>query len=154
MAANNAEVLDFVRSTITEQPGIGTRDLYRMASEAFPQVGELTPQQFHGRYFLTAKRALAPKGEGTTPKKPRKKSTRAAKKTAAPRQGKRAARTSEATPAAAEAQPQAVQAPSRDKVRSVFLKFARDFASAESRTDIVAVMSKVDDYVDQVVGHG
>lgn len=150
MAASNTEVLDFVRTTISEQPGIGTRDLYRMASEAYPSVAELTPQQFHGRYFLTAKRALAPRGEAGRTPRPRKKSTRA-KQTAPRKQGKRGA--AAAAPAEAERQRPGGAAASREQVRAVFLQFARDFAGAESRSDIVRVMSKVDDYVDQVVGH-
>lgn len=150
MAAEKEEVLEFVRSTLDEQPGVGTRELYRMAGERFPSVAELTPQQFHGRYFLTVKRERKPRGEEGATRSPRKKSTRA-RKSASRKQTKRGARA--ATEPAAEPRPQSTAAPSREQVRAVFLQFARDFASAESRTDIVQVLSKVDDYVNQVVGH-
>jgi hypothetical protein len=38
----------------------------------------------------------------------------------------------------------------RDRVRSVLLEFAKAFADAESRTQIVQVLSRIDEYVDRI----
>jgi hypothetical protein len=36
----------------------------------------------------------------------------------------------------------------------VFMEFARAFSEAESRTEIVQALSKVDEYVERVLQHG
>ena len=122
-----------VRQELERDPNVATDVLVAKAREIDPSVGELSARQFHARYPLQVKRS---------------------RNRGAPKKGKRGRKRAEkAAPAAASAKRTARQdapASGRDAIRGVFLDFASDFAKAESRQEIVDVLSSVDAYVDRV----
>ena len=156
MADRNEQVLARVREELSRNPDLGTKELFRRAQEVDASIAELTQQQFQGRYVLpvTRERAAARRDTeaGSQP------SARASKRrTASPqRRSTRAerpetSRTTAKPGAESDAVPEGRLA-SRVAIRGVFLQFAREFAEAESRSEIVQVLSRVDDYVEQIVG--
>jgi hypothetical protein len=197
MAELNQEVAERVRQDLTNNPEMGSRQLFDMAQEMDPSLSSLSVQQFHGRYVLPVRRDQAAQreqsGEVRPPKKARKSSrpkraakrgtdqaaegedtqqesaasieatpTKAAHKGAGKSARKGAAKKSRPDGEKDAVQQQSAQTASepaspgpqtvgREQVRAVFLQFARDFSEAESRTEIVQVLSKLDEYVDQVV---
>ncbi len=140
MATRNEEVMEMVRRELERQPDIPLAELYERAQEIDPSVAELSTRQFHAKYPLQIKRARGAGGRAATRRQPRRR------KTAAPTTQQR----TERQPRQRQ-QRQETGAPNRDAIRSVFLQFASDFAQAESRTEIVGVLSNLDGYVDQVV---
>lgn len=156
MADRNEQVLARVREELSRNPDLGTKELFRRAQEVDASIAELTQQQFQGRYVLpvTRERAAA-RRDAETGSQP---STRASKRRTAPpqRRSTRAerpetSRTTAQPGAESDAVPEGGLA-SRAAIRGVFLQFAREFAEAESRSEIVQVLSRVDDYVEQIVG--
>jgi hypothetical protein len=151
MAERNEKVLERVRQELTKNPSLGSKDLHEIAKGMDGSVGEQKLQQFHARYVLPIKREQSGGAKGgrkggrrsTGAAKGRKPATRAA---AAAKPGPQAKSGGRAKAAAPETD--------RNRVRSVFLDFAREFADAESRAEIVQVMSRVDDYVEKVVARG
>jgi hypothetical protein len=147
MAERNEQVLDRVRQELNKNPGLGSRELYEIAMGVDASIAENSLQQFHARYVLPIKRERAAQGEGR------------AREGGGQRRGKKRS-PAKAEAAAAEPSPQAPArrrrrrggGADRDQVRSIFMQFARDFATAETRGEIVQILSDVDRYVDQVVG--
>lgn len=130
MAERNDEVMEMVGRELERQPDMALRELYEKALEIDPSMAELTPRQFNARYPLQVKRTRFAGGRGK--------------------------RGSQGDPKAGTAKTRATRrrtnpAQSRDAVREVLLRFASDFAQAESRSEIVNVLSNVDTYVDSVV---
>ena len=141
MAQRNDQVLDRVRKELTDKPDLGSRELFAMAQEMDESIGEQTMQQFHARYVLPIKREQSRARGGGAAKRGAKRKrapARAAAKKAG--SGERGTRRAQSTAGVSD----------RDRVRGVLLEFARDFAAAESRSDIVTVLSRVDDYVDRI----
>ena len=135
--------MDLVRSELDRDPAIGLEALYDKAKEIDPAVAEMSQRQFHARYPLQVKRGRGSKG-GSKPaaaKKRRAKSARAAETPSAarPRRARGAGAAEEAGTGI-----------DRDAIRGVFMEFASDFAQAESRQEIVRVLSSIDGYVDRV----
>ena len=159
MAKRDERVLDFVREQLRKQSDLGSRDLYEMTKEAHPAIVELTRPQFHGRYYLAAKRDLAPRKDGGKPN--RQKAARAAPARKQAKKGKQApSRKAAPQPEAERAEPPRTpergnaergDATERERIRMVFLEFAQDFAEAESRAEIVKVLHGVNKYVDRVL---
>lgn len=153
MAEQNEKVLERVRQELSKNAKLGSRELYEMARGWDQSVGEQTLQQFHARYVLPIKREQTAKAKGKQAGKAagtgrRGRSTAAAaEKSAAPAAAPRGRRTrrAAAAPTAGEG-----GGADRDRVRAVLLEFARDFAKAESKTEIVQVMSRIDEYVDRI----
>jgi hypothetical protein len=151
MAQRNEQVLDWVRQELNRDPGLGSGRLFEMAREREPSLSDATLPQFHARYVLPVKReraAAAGGGAKAGRRKGARKSTRKQQaeapsqpQAAAPRakssRGRKAASARDEGP--------------RERIRSVFLEFAREFAEADSRTQIVQVLSRVDEYVDRVI---
>jgi hypothetical protein len=146
MADRNQKIFDRVRQELAKNGKLGSRQLYEMAKGWDQSIGQDSLQQFHARYVLPIKRQdSSSKGKG-----------RAGRQGAAGtgRQGKAAA-DSQKAPAARQRDGRsrggkAAAGSERDRIRSVLLEFARDFADAESRSDIVQVVSRVDDYVNRI----
>ena len=159
MAKRDERVLDFVREQLRKQSGLGSRDLYEMTKEAHPAIAELTRPQFHGSYYLAAKRDLAPRKDGGKPdrqkaapaRKQAKKGKQAPSRKAAPQPEAERAKPAP-TPERGDAE--RGDATERERVRKVFLEFAQNFAEAESRAEIVKVLHGVDSYVDRVLERG
>jgi hypothetical protein len=137
LADRNEDVMNMVRSELEKDPKIGLESLYARAKAVDSSVGELSLRQFHARYPLQIKRGKA-RAEG-------KKPTRSARKKRASRQASESQAAS--APRARRGSGQDVD---REKLRSLFLEFASEFAEAESRTEIVRVIGSVDSYVDRV----
>lgn len=166
MAARNEQVLELVRQEIAEQPDLGSKALYETARQAYPSLEEDGLKRFHALYVLTAKRerAAANRESGKAPPRAKRKSQRGRGKSEDKAAGdgkpkrRRAAAPGGNTGAGADATTPALQdgasGVNRDHVRGVILQFARDFAAAESRSEIVDVLGKVDEYVDRVVRKG
>ncbi len=155
MAETDPQVLEFARTQLERQPDLGSRALYELAQQADPSVGELSQQQYHGRYYLAARRAVDP---------PKEKRPRAPKRNQPERKAGKGSGRSKTGQSAESETPTNVETPTRAEkpaqgqptehaqVRSLFLEFAQKFAEAESRSEIVRVLTQVDDYVDRVVG--
>lgn len=143
MAERNEEIASYVRERLAKNPDLGSRELYDTAQERF--TVDDTLQQFHARYVLPIKRAGgASRGRKTKARAPRGKTKRQAEATttAGTRGGTRRKSTRGRKTAATGSE--------RDQIRAVFMDFAREFAAAESRGEIVRVLSEVDGYVDRV----
>lgn len=130
MAERNEEVMEMVRGEIAKNPGAKLADLYQRAREIDPTITQMSTRQFYASYPLQVKRSRpgskAKAGGG-------KKTGRAA-------QPARAAKSRGAAP----------EPDRRDGIRRVVLAFARDLAEAESRAEVVRVLSGVDTYVEQI----
>jgi hypothetical protein len=137
MAERNDEVAARVREVLSRDRDASTTDLMRAATEVDPAVDSLSKRQFNASYVLPAKRVLghtakrgARKGAGKKPSRAKAPAGRAASETASARGG---------------------GGDDRERVRAVLLEFARDFSAAESRSQIVDVLSHVDRYVEKIV---
>lgn len=156
MAERNEKVFERVRQELTKSPKLGSRELYGMAQEWDKSIAQDSLQQFHARYVLPIKREQS-KARGDS--KPR---------TRGPARRTRRTAVTEAAPTTAVAEEPAAPARRglralrggaqnaesiRDRARAAILEFARDFANAETRSEIVKVMSRVDDYVDRIAAN-
>lgn len=139
MAERNQKVYERVRQELQKNPGAGSRELYEMAQQVDKGIGQETLQQFHARYFLPVKREQAADGGAT---RPRRRRPKAAAADGAEKPARRGARRGRGRAAGSE----------RDQVRSVLLQFAQDFSAAETKPEIVEVMSRMDDYIDRITG--
>ena len=157
MAESNPQVMDYVVRELEKNPNASPKALFDGAKEIDPSVGELNPRQFHARYPLQAKRRMAA-GSGRkrgAAKMGARKRGEGARKSAAKKQ---TAATSGAagggtrgrgsTPRRTRRDSSGPSAGNdREKLRALFLEFADDFAKAESRSEIVRVISSVEGYV-------
>lgn len=145
MAQRNEKIFERVRQEMEKNAQAGSRELYEIAKRADSSLGD-TMQQFHARYVLPLKRERSGRTrQGSAAKRRQGNKTKRASRASAstpPKKGREAARS--ATNVVSE----------RDRARSVLLNFAQDFAAAETKTEIVKVMSRLDDYVDQLSGNG
>jgi hypothetical protein len=160
MAERNEQVLDRVRQELNKNPALGSRELYDIAMGVDASIAENSLQQFHARYVLPIKRERAAEragGAATPAARPRKTAPQRKAKAAEARPRRRGAQAAEPAAAAAPAAEPVRRrrrrrgGPDREQVRSVFMQSARDFANAESRGDIVQILSDVDRYVNKVV---
>lgn len=142
MATRHEQVMEMVARELEQNPGIDPGELYARAAEIDPAIRELDRRQFNARYPLQVKRIRAAERGGDGAAKPAAPRRRVSRK--APAKGRAAPRQRRAAGGATAA--------SREKVRGVFLDFARDFANAESRSEIVSVLGDLDRYVDRIVG--
>lgn len=126
MAQSDEKLMAFVQTEMDKHPDISSKDLFEKAKASIAAARELTIREFHARYPLQVKRkASLAAGAG---KRRRKRS------------GSRKARAAAAGGAGA-----------RDAVRAALLKFASDLSAAEERKDLVKVLARVDDYVDDLL---
>lgn len=141
MAERNEKVFQRVRDELAKNPDTGSRDLYQIAKEVDGSLSGDSLQQFHARYVLPIKREQSGSKGG-------RRSRRA-------KGGKRGRAAAASAPAAQASGGRRRKSggddAARTRARSVLLDFARDFADAETRSDIVQVLSRVDDYVERIV---
>lgn len=139
MAERNEKIFERVRQELGKNANLGSRELYEIAKKVDPSLQD-SLQQFHARYVLPVRRARsaggAPAAKGGRAQKS-KRATAASKSTTSTR-GARARRATTA----------------RDNARAVLLRFAQDFSAAETKSEIVKVMSRLDEYVDQLSANG
>lgn len=141
MATRNEEVFQRMRRELEQSPAPGSRELYALAQELDPSIAQDSMRQFHARYVLPIMREQARERGGATPRRTRVRRTREPERAPAARRSPRSA------PA-----PSAPARQDRDQIRAVLLEFARDFADADSRTEIVGVLSRIDEYVEKIAG--
>lgn len=126
MAQSDDKLMAFVQAEMQKDPDISTKDLYEKAKASMSAARELTIREFHARYPLQVKRkASLAAGGGKR------------------RRGRGGVRKGRAGSAAGTA--------ARDAVRAALLKFASDLSAAEERKDLVKVLARVDDYVDDLL---
>ena len=149
MAERSEQVMAMVESELQRNPGVSPDELYRMAQEVDPAIGELTRRQFNGRYPLQAKRKAA---QGKAKPNGRKR-----RQTAPSVRRQRAATTQVGSTEAVEQgsrrrgrRARGEGDSGREGIRVIFLEFANAFAQADSRADVVKVMASVDGYVERV----
>lgn len=142
MAERIEKVYDRIRQELQKNPALGSRDLYEQAQQLDKSIGEDTLQQFHARYVLPVKREQSGKKGGRTRgakkagRKPKTVTAATAPKAASQRRNGKAGR----------------GGTDRDQVRAVLMQFAQDFSAAETKSEIVGVMSRIDEYVDEIAG--
>jgi hypothetical protein len=122
MAKNEQKVMEFVEKELAANPGASTTELFEKAKKVDTGVGKLSIRQFNARFPLQIKRRLSQARPG------RRRTTSG--------RGRRS---------------RAAQEEQKLAVRKVFLRFATDLSAAEERKDLVAVLSKVDGYVADVL---
>lgn len=123
MSEIDEKVLSAVEAALKKNPDATVDELFTLAQGVNKAVAGLSKRQFHARYPLQVKRKLSPP-------KPR----RARRAKVAAKRGRKPA-----------------DGPTREMVRSCFLKFASDLAAADDRKDLVRVVAGVDRYVDEVL---
>ncbi len=143
MAERNEKIYERVLQELEKNPDLGSKELYGVLRESDKAVAKDTLQQFHARYVLPAKRARKVDSEQEVQpvrrtRKRRAKATRNGQAPAAVEQVPRRTRRSRR------------QEPDRDRIRGLLLQFAQDLTDAESRSNLVQVLARVDSYVDKV----
>lgn len=144
--------MDMVRHELVENPDIPNAELFEKAQRIDPPAMDgVDRRQFNARYPLQVKRRelshrpKKSKSDGAAVRRRRKKASADGAGAAAGR-------------AIAELPPGAplsvMRTLAREGVRDVMLRFAQDLANAESRGDLVGVVSSVDQYVDQILRLG
>jgi hypothetical protein len=164
------EVLERVREELEKRPNLAPGVLYHMALQMEPAIREQTVRAFHARYVAPIQHELAAAQRRT--RKPRRDRKRPVVE---PREQETAAEIRSHEPVAAPevlqvaAEPERQKAvsharrsprwprrpkASREQIRSVFLQFARELAGAETRAELVQVLSKLDRYVATALAQG
>lgn len=138
MAHVNQKVLALVRRQIEKDPHVPNDVLAKKAAAIDRSVRKLSKLQFHGTYRLTAARQLAADGRGPAGRRPARKRASGLATT-----GNAPTRQAAPSPANADAD--------RAAARAALLEFAGEVAQAESKSDVMRVLSTIDRYVDRVV---
>lgn len=144
MAQQEDRVMALVEKELDANPNVSNQELLEKAKKLNPAVGRLTLRQFNARYRLQIKRRRARERPSPTPAPAAAARRRARAPVAAAAQKPRAARATGAprsTPAGVD----------RDRIRGVFLRFAKDLARAEGKAEMVDLIGSVDKHVDQVI---
>jgi len=144
--AEQSEARERLRRLIEKNPQMGSKEIYDMAVRMDPSLRNEPLRTFHARYVLPVRRAQAvAEGRPRKPRTPRKKAVAevAVTAVAAAPGGKRGRRSDVEIAAAAAAE--------RNRIRTVLLGFARELAAAESRAQIVSVITDVDRYVLEIL---
>ncbi len=125
MAKTIDSVMQMVEAELKKNAGVSNETLYEKARKIDGSISGLTLRQFHARYPLQVKRRMATSG----------------------RRRKKARKPSRSSRATKEAASDA----SRQAVRDVLLRFARDVSAAEGKAAMIDLVTGLDKYVDQVV---
>jgi len=139
-SGDGAAVMEYVERRLEANPGISNADLFAGARKIDPSVGQLTGRQFHAKYPLQVKARLA-RAAAPEPKTPPEPKVATAEEPTAP-DVSAAAGDSEAPPTGA-GDPLAV--------RRLLLDLSKELASAESKTEVIEVMARLDDYVAEIM---
>ena len=141
-SGDGAAVMEYVERTLEADPGISNADLFAGAREIDASVADLTARQFHAKYPLQVKARLA-RDTAAKPEAPPEPEAPPAEETAVedvrPAEGA----------ADAEAPPERTGDPVA--VRRLLLDLAKELANAESQADTIEVMSRLDDYVAEIM---
>ncbi len=118
------KVMQLVETELKKNPKATAKELQQKAKAVSAAVGKLSVRQFHAKYPLQVRKKLAPK-------KPRR---------AAPKKPRRA-------PKARAARGQV----NREAIRNTLMTFARDVSAAEGKSETIAVLGKLDNYIDAII---
>jgi hypothetical protein len=141
---DQSDARERLRRLIEKNPEMGSKQIYDMAVRMDPSLRTEPLRTFHARYVLPVRRAQAvAEGRPRKPRTPRKKPLSAVAEGPQSAGEKRGRRSDQEIAAAAAAE--------RTRIRSVLLSFARELAAAESRAQIVGVITDVDRYVSQIL---
>jgi hypothetical protein len=140
MAERNEKIFERVVQELEKNPDLGSKELYGTLRESDKAVGKDTLQQFHARYVLPARRSLKAASGGETARRAPRRRAKAATNGQAPAAGQAPRRTRRSRR----------QEPDRDRIRGLLLQFAQDLTDAESRSNLVQVLARVDSYVDKI----
>ena len=135
MAEKHEQIMEMVTEEIKRDANVSLPALMEKAQEIDPSVKDLTSRQFNARYPLQVKRKLSGAKGGRKPGS-RRRTKKATTQAQAPR--RRTRRGAQAT------------GERREELRKVFFEFAREFADAETKTEIVGVLDKVESYSERV----
>ena len=145
---DGAAVMEYVERTLEANPGIANADLFAGAREIDPAVGQLTGRQFHAKYPLQVKarlaRAAAPEAKRPPePKTPPEPEVTTAEEPTSP----------DVSSAVGVGDPKAPPTGAGDPlaVRRLLLDLSKELASAESKTEVIEVMARLDDYVAEIM---
>ncbi len=119
------KVMQLIEKELKKNPKATAKELQQKAKAVSPSVGKLSVRQFHAKYPLQVRRNLALK-------KPRR---------AAPKKPRRAA------PKARAARGQV----NREAIRNTLMTFARHVSAAEGKSETIAVLGKLDNYIDAII---
>jgi len=155
LAERNEKVLAYVRAELGRNPQLGSRELYEKARAVESEVTKDTLQQFHARYVLPIKRQARsgePSSEAAAAGAKRQKRSPNSQPEARHESLRRAEEVggSETRKRQPRKKKGLVEGSDRDRIREVLLDFARDFSGAESRSEIVQVLSRIDEYVNRI----
>ena len=145
------DVKQRVRELIGKYPTVRSQQLYDLAVRMHPELEEGGLRRFHARYVLPIKREVA-RAEGRIAPRARKPEP-PPRRTRRQRAGASQDNTPTAAHVAAAAVPSAQEVvATRARVRTVLMRFSRDLVNAESRADLVDVLARMEDVVDEVIG--
>ena len=130
-AKNVDKVMQLVEKELKINPKATAKELQQKAKAVSEAVGKLSVRQFHAKYPLQVRRQLAPK-------KPRR---------AAPKAKAAAKKPRRAAPKARAARGQV----NREAVRNTLMTFAQDLSAAQGKSETIAVLRKLDNYIDAII---
>ncbi len=138
-AKTSDKVMQFIEKELKINPKATAKELQQKAKAVSEAVGKLSVRQFHAKYPLQVRRRLAPKKpRRAAPKKPRR---------AAPKARAAAKKPRRAAPKARAARGQA----NREAVRNTLMTFAQDLSAAQGKSETIAVLRKLDNYIDAII---
>ena len=140
-AKNVDKVMQFIEKELKINPKATAKELQQKAKAVSEAVGKLSVRQFHAKYPLQVRRKLAPK-------KPRRAAAKKPRRAAAKKPRRAAAkRPSRAAPKARAARGQV----NREAIRNTLMTFAKDVSAAEGKSETIAVLGKLDNYIDAII---
>ena len=133
------KVMQLIEKELKKNPKATAKELQQKAKAVSASVGKLSVRQFHAKYPLQVRKKLAPKKpRRAAPKKPRRAAPKAR---AAPKKPRSAA------PKATAARGQV----NREAIRDTLMTFAKDLSDAEGKSETIAVLRKLDTYIDAII---
>ncbi len=147
------KVMQLVEKELKKNPKATAKELQQKARAVSEAVGKLSVRQFHAKYPLQVRRKMAPKKPGraapkarTAPKKPRRAAPKKPRR-AAPKARAAAKKPRRAAPRARATRGQV----SREAVRNTLMTFAKDVSAAEGKSETIAVLGKLDNYINAII---
>jgi len=136
MSDTHDKVMKMVREELAKNPDASNDDLYAKAQKIDRSIGDLSLRQFHARFPLQVKRKKAQS------RKTRKASgsQAPASKTAASRKSSKSGRSRSSA-----------KGVHREAVRDALLAFAREVSAAEGKTEMIDLVTGIDQHVDRVI---
>ncbi len=150
MADRNEKVMAEVEQRLQRAPDISSRELYEKAQEMDSSIGDLTLRQFNASYVLPFKRKRAARRKSGGSKKKAASTRASSSSTPRGRKRSRSASAGGGGSASSGATSESRGGADRERIRGVLLDFAGDVAEADSKTDFVGVLRKMDRYIDQI----